>query len=253
MREVCGHRDQNVVSRAIFVDMVDVLSVAAAARLLGVHESHVRGLIRRGALPAEKLGRDLALDRSDVLAFRVRERQRGRRLSAANAWALLAFLSGEEATWAKRTTLIRLRRVAEDADWVIRSLRHSEPRARLVAWQLLPVDLAHIETRVDLVKTGVAAALDFADLAVASSVPLDIYAGESTVDELRRRFRPVVSAKVKENVVLRIPSQDWILKHGPTAPRAVIGADLLLDRSQRFQRTGEGILRDLVERADRDS
>jgi excisionase family DNA binding protein len=235
------------------MDMGDVLSVAAAARLLGLHESRVRDLIRRGALEADKLGRDLVLDRAEVLAFRDRERRSGRPLSAQNAWALLALLSGDEPTWAKRTTLIRLRRRARDADWVVRSLQHSQSRARLAAWQLLPIDIAQIERRPDLVKTGVAAALDFSDLAAVSNVAVDAYASSATVEELRQRFRPVASAKVKANVVLRVPSQSWILERGPAAPRAVIGADLLLDRSQRVRRSGERILRAFVEHADRDS
>ncbi|MDQ3823576.1 MAG: helix-turn-helix domain-containing protein [Actinomycetota bacterium] len=236
------------------MDIADAVSVAAAARLLRLHESRVRDLVRRGSLKADKLGRDLVLDRADVLAFRERERRAGRPLCATNAWALLAILAGEAPGWARRTTLDRLRRRAHDAAWVVGALERSQARAHIMRWELLPADVARIDERPNLVRTGSAAAEHVSDLVQSSSqVRLDAYADARTLEELRRRFRPTTSAKVRPNVALRVPSHGWILERGPVAPIAVVAADLLLDPSQRVRRAGERILRAIVDDADRDS
>ena len=45
----------------------NLLTTAQAADVLGVHPGHIRNLILWGKLPAEKMGRDWAIRKSDVL------------------------------------------------------------------------------------------------------------------------------------------------------------------------------------------
>jgi len=78
---------------------LDVLSVAEAAKVLQLDPSRVRLLLANGHLEGQKVG-----GRWLVSGPGVRERQRiprggGRRLRPANAWAVLALASGEDAPW----------------------------------------------------------------------------------------------------------------------------------------------------------
>jgi excisionase family DNA binding protein len=71
------------------------LTVAQAARRLGVTQARVRHLIATGELPAERMGdRTWMLARDAVERRADQEPQGGRRFSPANAWAILYMLAG---------------------------------------------------------------------------------------------------------------------------------------------------------------
>ena len=62
-----------------FADLPAVLRVRDLARLLGLSHNGVRALIRRGELPAAKLGRQLIVRRAALLA-RIRTLERSARV-----------------------------------------------------------------------------------------------------------------------------------------------------------------------------
>src|ERR1700694_4159122 len=95
---------------------MEFISVDQAALALGVSARRVRALIGSNRLPAVRLGRSWALDRSDL-----RSHGRGgggRPLSANSACAVLALLSGSQAPWVDVSSRSRLRRRALSREWL---------------------------------------------------------------------------------------------------------------------------------------
>ncbi len=71
------------------------VSVAQAARLLGVHPQRIHQRIRAGSLPAMRIGNQWAIEEADLELVRHRKAA-GRPLSARSAWALVAVASSYE-------------------------------------------------------------------------------------------------------------------------------------------------------------
>ena len=99
------------------------LSVAQAAQQLQVSDARVRTLLRSGALPGRRIGRQW-LVQSEDLALRVSHGSRpGRPLAPARAWALLDLLDGGQGGWlspiARSQVKLLLRRLegASSAHW----------------------------------------------------------------------------------------------------------------------------------------
>lgn len=67
----------------------EYLSVVEAAELLGVHPQRVYQRVREGSLPAEKIGNQWLIEKSEVRRIRGRTKP-GRPLSPKSAWALFA-------------------------------------------------------------------------------------------------------------------------------------------------------------------
>jgi len=59
-------------------NIMEIVSVTAAAKELGLSNNRVRELIRAGKLPAQKLGREWAIIREDLEEFKNTERPVGR-------------------------------------------------------------------------------------------------------------------------------------------------------------------------------
>src|SRR5256885_15548320 len=96
--------------------MMNLVSVDQAAAALGVSPRRVRALIGSKRVAAVRIGRNWALDRS---LLRSRSLKRGGRpLSAANAWALLASLSGSQPTWGDVFSRSRLKRHLLRRGWL---------------------------------------------------------------------------------------------------------------------------------------
>jgi excisionase family DNA binding protein len=57
---------------------MEIVGVTVAARELGLSTSRVRELIQLGKLPAQKLGREYAITREDLEAFKLIDRPVGR-------------------------------------------------------------------------------------------------------------------------------------------------------------------------------
>lgn len=62
----------------IQLSAMEIVGVTVAARELGLSTSRVRELIQLGKLPAQKLGREYAITREDLEAFKALDRPVGR-------------------------------------------------------------------------------------------------------------------------------------------------------------------------------
>lgn len=215
------------------------LSVREAARRLGVSERRVRAMARAGRLPARKVGSSWILD-EDL----GRRSGAGRPLSARNAWALLALLSGASPEWVHPSVRSRLRRGLWDADWLVRALERSEARSVVHRWRVLPGDLDSIAREVWLVRSGLSANDPALDVVPLSS-ELDAYVRANSLKKIERRFRPNQSPS-NPNLVLRVPSVPWILEQQLAAPAAVVAADLLSSDEPRVARAARRLLRELA-------
>jgi excisionase family DNA binding protein len=232
-----------------------MLSVEGAARLLGVNSQRVRVLISNRRLPAQKVGRDYALDPGVVAAFARQDRASGRPMSARNAWALLAALCGRgydhDISSRSRDRLKALLR--QDSDSVVKALAHSQRRSNVHAWRVLPVDVSRLLGGSEqLVRNGLAADHKAIDIRYdAERDGLDAYVSADRLHELERRLQPSVDSKAA-NLLLRVPiERSWILDED-VAPLSVAAADLLSHDDERVRRAGIQALREMAD-ADRDS
>lgn len=73
---------------------MSAISVAEAAKRLGVHVQRIHQRIADGSLPAERIGRQWVIDESAVA--RLDRNSPGRPLSARSAWILAALASGDQ-------------------------------------------------------------------------------------------------------------------------------------------------------------
>jgi hypothetical protein len=210
-----------------------------AAETLGVSAQRVRALARAGKLEARKVGSRWVVEP----ALGKREPRSGRPMSPAIAWAILAELSGARPDWVHPSALSRLRRRLRDPEWVLLSLQHSQPRARVVRWRALPADLPRIIKRAAIVPTGLSAISEEIDL-VASSGEIDAYVDRNMLGVIEKQFRPAKESE-EPNLTLRVPRLPWILSFS-LAPLAVVSADLLLSPDQRVSRAGREALRKLI-------
>ncbi len=222
---------------------MELISVDQAAVTLGVSPRRVRALIGSNRVPAVRIGRSWAVDRN-VLRPHGRPGP-GRPISADNAWALLALLSGAHAPWVDVFSRSRLKRRLLSREWLVRALESSEPRSAVYKWRFLPSDLPRLQD-YGLVRSGIAAPSHGVDI-VPIDDAIDGYLSAKALAQIEKRFQPVKSPD-NPNVVLRVPSQPWILGQGPVAPPAVVAADLLEDRDARVVRAGRKLLRFIARR-----
>lgn len=213
------------------------LSVAGAAQMLDLSPQRVRALLQAGALPGEKVGRSWVVDPS---VSRSRRNGPGRPLSVANAWAILAILSGESPQWVDPAVRSRLRKRALDKAWLEQALLGSENRSSVHRWRVLPSDLSKIEENLHLVRSGLSSQLPDLDV-VGTTQELDVYADEDSMRLLERRFHPDHAAP-NPNLTIRVPSHPWILSQLSQAPAAVVAADLLDSDNSRVARAARQLL-----------
>ena len=222
---------------------MNLVSVDQAARALGVSPRRVRALIASQRVPAVRIGRNWALDRSLLRSHGLR--RGGRPLSAANAWALLVLLNGSQAPWLDAFSRSRLKRRLLSRAWLEKALESSEPRAAIYSWRVLPSDLPKLQ-HYGLVRSGLAAPIPGLDI-VPMDNELDGYVSSKALAQIEKQLRPAKSPD-NPNVVLRVPSQPWILSQGPIAPPAVVAADLLAHRDSRVARAGRKLLQAVARR-----
>ncbi len=214
-------------------------SSSETARELGLTPQRVRALARAGRLNAQKIGgRWLVVPVSPGARAPA-----GRPLSAAAAWAVLALMSGQRPDWIHTSAVSRLKRRILSPQWVIESLRQSEPRAQVVRWRALPTDIPKIMELSGIVPTGSSAVAGDVDL-VSPGDEIDAYVSREVLRTIDRRFRPAKESD-QPNLTLRVPNHPWTLGF-ERAPLPVVAADLLQSREPRAARAGEDALRRLV-------
>lgn len=164
-------------------------------------------------------------------------------MSADNAWALLAMLNGSEAPWVDVFSRSRLKRRVLNGAWLEKALQFSEPRSMVHSWRVLPSDLPRLQD-YGLVRSGLAAPIPGLDI-VPMDNALDGYVSSTALAQIEEKLQPAKSPG-NPNVVLRVPSQPWVLSQGPVAPPAVVAADLLAHPDSRVGRAGRKLLQKIA-------
>ena len=211
-----------------------VISLADAAQQLGISPQRVQQMVAERQLPVRTFGNRIVLD-TNLLA-ELGRRPAGRPLSANNAWALLAILSGDRPDFIDRTQLSKLRKLARDRDRTIRLLRFAQPRSTTHKLDFFPAQLPELASEVSLI-TGLFANVPELRLVKADET-LDAYVSADALRKIKKRFKPVQSTS-RPNALLRVPSHPWVLQHGVTP--IIVAADLLNDSNPRVARAAESL------------
>jgi hypothetical protein len=154
-------------------------------------------------------------------------------------------LNGSEAPWADVFSRSRLKRRALNGVWVEKALQFSEARSAIHSWRVLPGDLLKLQN-CGLVRSGLSAQIPGLDI-VPRRDELDGYVSSKALAQMEKQFRPTKDSG-NPNVVLRVPSQSWILSQGPVAPSAIVAADLLGHADSRVARAGRKLLEKIAHR-----
>lgn len=215
---------------------MDLHSISEVADLLGVSPQRVRALAKAGRLDSQKVG-----GRWVIRGAPARRRARsGRPVSSANAWGVLALMVGDDAGWLDPSARSRLRRRMREPGWAQVGLEASQARSDVHAWRVLPSDLAKLEAGFRLVRSGLSADVRELDV-VGSGGVLDAYVDPESLDAILMRFRPDQDP-AQPNLILRVPSNRWILGYPRRAPGPVVAADLLVSDDPRVSRAARELL-----------
>jgi excisionase family DNA binding protein len=215
------------------------VSVAQAARRLGVTESRVRQLIHARELRAQRVQGLWLLPVEEIERREDLAPGRGRRLTAARAWGLLYLAAGLPAPWLNRSARYRLRSLLKERG--LKSLR-SQLTARGVPTPMRshPSLLPKLREEPALMLTGATAAMELRLGLLAHDV-VEGYVEADRVDDVVGRYH--LRASRNPNVVLRVVPQftsDWPLAH--EAPLPAIALDLLEDADPRAREVGEVLI-----------
>lgn len=225
------------------------LTVAEAAKRLGVHPQRIYPLIRVGALRAFKHGGRWEIDPAAVDRLRHQQRPPGRPFTPENAWALIALAAPGElcapTLSAKSTSRLRgeLRGVHGRLDRLAPRLRSRSVVRRLRAH---PGDLDRVAQHLVLGGAQAGARSAPARERIFDEGVVEGYLREGDAAGLARGFQ--LSEERGDNVVLHlVPSRIWPFpRHARVAPSAVAALDLFDSGDQRAGRVGRELLRHLA-------
>jgi excisionase family DNA binding protein len=222
------------------------LSVAEAAKRLGVHRSRVEQLLQAGEIAGRRAGRLWLVDGDALERWQVHPRAAWRPMAPARAWGLLDLLDGGDARWlsgvarSQMKAKIRSLRDADAAQW--RGLL----RRRSVVHQVRvhPAALGRLD-RHPVLRAGAAEASRLgADLVVVDPVP-EFYVRSEDWGPLGAALhaQPVATGG---NLVVRVPRDVWPFDAHDQVGPAVLGADCLESVESRAVDTGLRLIRDRV-------
>lgn len=224
------------------------LSVADAARELGLSASRVRALIDGGALAAEKVGGRWLVPWESVVARRRDPMPPGRPVAPRNVWVLLLEATDElpEDVAIDPSTRWRLRKALERQGLV--GIRHRlERRATTYRLWGLPGELRRLRAAREIVLTGSSAA-GALDLELAAPDTVDAYVCSRHMESVIAEYDLEDAEHAQHNVVLRVvPEAAWLLDFRRVAPWAAVGLDLASYPDPRSSRVGI----EMLERVDR--
>ena len=214
----------------------DALPVADAARFLGLSPQRVRALVAEGNLPGRKVAGRWLVERSAVERRLHDPKLSGRPYSSAHAWGLIALAEGEPAAWLDASSRSRLRRLLREHE-----LRDILPalvrRGRRLKLRAHASDLPRIEAELDVVRSGVSAAVEHGLEIVAPGV-LEAYLPARRLSQLERRYRLKPSANA--NVILHVVDGPWpFARNQRAASRLAAVLDLLAHDDERSRRAGQ--------------
>jgi excisionase family DNA binding protein len=210
------------------------MTAAEAAERLGMSERAVTQLASSGALEAAKRGNVWWID-ADAVARRAREgRSAGRPLAPAVAWAVI-LLASDDPRWRALSThghqprrareWLHTHELSEDAF----RLAH---RARREVFDAHPSELSRVESRPDVMRTGISAAAEVGLHGGQGEV--ELYASED-----RRELITVehgLQARQGSILMRWVPAEIWQRVEGEVAPRVAVLLDLLEHDDPRARR-----------------
>ena len=219
---------------------VHSLSVAEAARRLGVNQARVRAMISASVLDAVKVGGRWLVEPQSI-ERRVRsDVSVGRPLSSANAWGVLWVAAGLEPSWLSASALSRVRRRLRE-DGLIALAPRLRTRAQTHRLRAHPSDVERIGAEECVVRTGISTVRDH-DLLLVAPGRVEAYVREPDLDELMARYALRPDA-VEHNVLFRIVSGIWPFEvESRVAPVPVVGVDLMASDDARTRREGVQLL-----------
>ncbi len=186
------------------------ISVAEAAKLLGVHPQRIHQRIREGSLPAAKIGHQWAVQMSDLRRIEHPARP-GRPLSAKSAWDLLAVAARDQdasrlSPSARSRARSRLRNLLADASsaelddaaaLILHALRNRAERALFAA---SPRDLRDVRDDPRVHLSGVS--LPASNMSVGDVA--EGYVSRDDVDDLVEHYLLSPAPHSRANVILHI-------------------------------------------------
>lgn len=222
------------------LDVGGLVTVAEAAKQLGLSEQRVRQLIAANMLLAERVGARWLLDRAEVAKHEA-GRPSGRPMSPRMAWGFLLALDGSMPVWIYSRERSRIRQrlrrrpdVADAAAWC----RHRAAAHRFVGH---PSAVERLR-RSEVVLTGVAA-----DGAIVDVNYVEAYVRPSGLRRLQRELVLEPAGPFEEpNVVLRvIPPGLWPFVEHRAGP-ATVAVDLWDAGDARSRREARALFDRLV-------
>lgn len=222
------------------------LTVADAARRLGVSPSRVRAMIGAGQLDASKVGGRWLVDPATVERRMASDVPSGRLLSPTNAWGLLWIAAGRTPGWLSPWALSRVRRRFRDQGIVglVPLLRNRALERRFRAH---PSDVERIAAEDSVIRTGISAAQEY-DHGLVAPGQVEVYVRNQELQELTRSYF-LESDAARPNVVLRTVHGLWpFSQHSTVAPASVVGVDLMVSDDSRARREGRQLLEKLEAR-----
>jgi hypothetical protein len=206
--------------------------------MLRVDPSRVRALLAEGRLDGQKVG-----GRWLVAGASVRERGRsphepGRRLRPANAWAVLALASGEDAPWVSEHERRRLARLLA-ARGLARLVGRLDERSRVQRFFAHPGVLGSLQQAPNVVPAGAHAARDQGERLVPGQ-EADLYVPEPERAELVREF--ALEPSDQPNAIIRVvPGGLWPFSDR-RMPLAAVAVDLAELPDARARRIGRQLI-----------
>lgn len=211
------------------------LTVAQAAKRLGVSVSRVNQLVSTGDLRSDQLGAITVIPEAAVerrLSLRPGD---GRRLTPPNAWGVLAMASGDPAPWLSPDARYRLRRLLAKHGLLALRARLIE-RGKPHGFRAHPSLLRAIRDDRALMLTGVAAAAEMR-LGLLAGDRVDAYVAQGSLPAIIARHR--LQESLDPNVVLRAVTS-FVPSWPPSrvAPSAAVALDLIEDEDPRSRQVG---------------
>lgn len=222
-----------------------LLPVADAARELGVSQQRVRAMIAAGEMAAEKAAGAWWISPSAVARISRAQRDSGRPLASASAWALLLAASGVPIPWASAQQRWRVSSALDEGS-LESSFGKLRRRAERREFQAHPGELARMRKRRELMLGGVSASGELR-LGLRGDEEFEAYVAESDLEAVVRRHGLAGGGEM--NVVLRaVPDQLWGSVADVVAPLAAVLADLAEHPDPRARR----VARDRARQLDRE-
>jgi len=234
--------DSIIYSDSGMVDAISpggYLTVAQAAQRLGIRARRVNHLVGTGDLRSSRLGAITVIPVVDVERRRSLKPGDGRRLTASNAWGVLALASGERPPWLGPDTRYRLGRLLAKHGLIGLRARLVE-RGERQAFRAHSSVLRDIRDDPALMLSGVTAAAELR-LGLLAGETVDAYVEERVLATLIARYG--LRESQEPNVILRVvPSfmPSWPPSH--VAPRAAVALDLLDEDDPRLRQVGTELL-----------